>query len=167
MCPNISWNGLKSACCFTDYWFLFELGLHEQITSNKIWLVKFQLRASSTGPYENKQTIIIALLVYLDQEVQKSVIERSAMSGYLGSKITESQQSFVKEMAICINCKQQKENMGFCFVPECNHAQEPHTCQFFSLRYRNFATMATWRNNFSSLSLCLQQSDLQPFPFYH
>lgn len=38
------------------------------------------------------------LLVYLDQEVQKSVIERrSAMSGYLGSKITESQQSFVKE----------------------------------------------------------------------
>lgn len=65
------------------------------------------------------------------------------MSGYLGSKITESQQSFVKEMAICINCKQQKENMGFCFVPECNHAQEPHTCQFFSLRYRNFATMAT------------------------
>ena len=98
MCPNISWNGLKSACCFTDYWFLFELGLHEQITSNKIWLVKFQLRASSTGPYENKQTIIIVLLVYLDQEVQKSVIERrSAMSGYLGSKITESQQSFVKE----------------------------------------------------------------------
>lgn len=64
------------------------------------------------------------------------------MSGYLGGKITESQQSFVKEMAICI-CKQQKENMGFCFVPECNHAQEPHTCQFFSLRYRNFATMAT------------------------
>lgn len=115
----------------------------------------------------NKQTIIIVLLVYLDQEVQKSVIERrSAMWGYLGSKITESQQSFVKEMAICI-CKQQKENMGFCFVPECNHAQEPHTCQFFSLRYRNFATMATWRNNFSSLSLCLQQSDLQPFPFYH
>ena len=46
----------------------------------------------------NKQTIIIVLLVYLDQEVQKSVIERrSAMSGYLGSKITESQQSFVKE----------------------------------------------------------------------
>lgn len=22
MCPNISWNGLKSACCFTDCWFL-------------------------------------------------------------------------------------------------------------------------------------------------
>lgn len=167
MCPNISWNGLKSACCFTDYWFLFELGLHEQITSNKIWLVKFQLRASSTGPYENKQTIIIVLLVYLDQEVQKSVIERrSAMSGYLGSKISESQQSFVKETVICV-CKQQKKNTGFGFVPECNHAQKSHTCQFFSLRYRNFATMATWRNDFSSLSLCLQQADLQPFPFYH
>ena len=40
----------------------------------------------------NKQTIIIVLLVHLDQEVQKSVIERrSAMWGYLGSKITESQ----------------------------------------------------------------------------
>jgi len=167
LCPNISWNGLKSACCFTDYWFLFVLGLHEQITSNKIWLVKFQLRGSSTGPYE-KQTIIIVLSVYLDQEVQKSLIERrSAMSGYPGSKISElSQQSFVKETAICI-CKQQKENMGFCFVPECNHAQESHTCQFFPLRYKNFATMATWRNDFSTPLLCPQQADLQPFPFHH
>ena len=167
MCPNISWTGLKSTCCFTDYWFLLVLGLHKQITSNKIWLVKFQLRASSTGPYENKQTIIIVLLVYSDQEVLKSLIERrSAMSGYLGSKISESQQSFVKETAICI-CKQQKENMGFRFVPGCNHTQESHTCQFFLLRYRNFATMATWRNDFSTPLLCPQQADLRPFPFYH
>ena len=166
MCPNISWNGLKSACCFTDYWFLFVLRLHEQITSSKIWLVKFQLRASSTGPYENKQTIIVVPLVYLDQEVQKSLIERrSAMSGYLGSKISESQQSFLKETAICI-CKQQKENVSFRFVPEWNHAQESHTCQLFSSRYRNFVTMATW-NDFSTLLLCPQQADHQPFPFYH
>ena len=89
----LKWS--KSACCFTDYCVLFVLGLHEQITSNKIWLVKFQLRASSTGTYKKKQTIIIVLLVYLDQEVQKSLIERrGAMSGYLGGKISESQQSF-------------------------------------------------------------------------
>lgn len=54
------------------------------------------------------------------------------MSGYLGSKISGCQQSFVKETVICI-CKQQKKNMGYHFVPdhECNHVQESHTYQFF------------------------------------
>ena len=53
--------------------------------------------------------------------------------------------------------------MGYHFVPVCNHAQENHTCQSLSffflpylqdhnlLRSRNFATMATWHHNFSSL----------------
>ena len=44
-----------------------------------------------------------------------------------------------------------KKSMGFRFVPECNHAQESHTCIFFLpylqnrglLRSRNIATMAT------------------------
>ena len=52
-----------------------------------------------------------------------------------------------------------KKSMGFRFVPECNHAQESHTCIFFLpylrdrglLRSRNIATMATWRSVLSPL----------------
>ena len=88
---------------------------------------------------------------------------RSTMSCYYGSKILGSQQSFLKETVICIVARC-KKNMDYCFVPECNHAKESHESQFFRvffcppylqdhglLRSRNFATMATWRSNVSSL----------------
>ena len=66
--------------------------------------------------------------------------------------------------------------MGYCFVPECNPAQESHTCQVFSfffsailaglrlLRSTNFATMATWRNDFSSLFECTITTTPPPPP---
>ena len=49
------------------------------------------------------------------------------MSGYHGSKISGSQQSFLTEMAICI-VERWKKSMGYRFVPECNRAQESHSC---------------------------------------
>ena len=49
------------------------------------------------------------------------------MSGYHGSKISGSQQSFLTEMAICI-VERWKKSMGHRFVPECNRAQESHSC---------------------------------------
>ena len=85
------------------------------------------------------------------------------MSHYHGSKTHGSQQFFLTEMVICIAKWWRKVHcMGYHFVPEFNHAQESHTSQtlhFFLpylqdhdlLRSRNFATMATWHNNFSSL----------------
>ena len=52
-------------------------------------------------------------------------------SHYHGSKVSESQQSFLIETAICI-VEQWKKSMGYRFVPECNHGQEQsRTCQFF------------------------------------
>ena len=41
-----------------------------------------------------------------------------------------SQQPFLTERAIYI-AEWWKNSMGYRFVPECNHAQESHTCQFF------------------------------------
>ena len=54
---------------------------------------------------------------------------------------------------ICLDRDGRKKRMGYCFVPECNPAQESHTCQVFSfffsailvglrllLRSTNFAT---------------------------
>jgi len=43
---------------------------------------------------------------------------------------------FSKETAICM-VERWNKGMGYCFVPECNHAKESHTCQFFfvSLNY--------------------------------
>ena len=51
---------------------------------------------------------------------------------------------------------------GYCFVRECNHAQESHTCHFCHfflpclqdhrlLRSWNFVTLSTWCNDFSSV----------------
>ena len=48
------------------------------------------------------------------------------MSCYHGSNISESQQSFLTETAVCIV----KRYMGFRFVPGRSHAQGSHTCQF-------------------------------------
>ena len=55
---------------------------------------------------------------------------RSLTSRYHGSKISRSQQFFLTETATCI-VERWKKSMGYRFVPECNHAQERHTCQFF------------------------------------
>lgn len=70
----------------------------------------------------NKQTIIIVLLVYLDQEVQKSVIERrSAMWGYLGSKITESQVLWKRWLFAFANNKRKIRASLFCsWVQSCS-----------------------------------------------
>ena len=78
---------------------------------------------------------------------------RSETSRYHGSKIAQSQQSFLTETAICTVERWKKSN-GYRFVPECNHEEESRTCQFFHsflpnlqdhglLRSRKFATMAT------------------------
>ena len=89
------------------------------------------------------------------------------MSCYHGSKISGSQQPFFTATAICI-VQWWKWSMGYCFAPECNHAQESHTCQFFFffflpdlqdhslLRSRHFATMVTQHDNFSPLLQSLQ-----------
>ena len=89
-------------------------------------------------------------------------LERSLTSRYQGSRSSGSQQLFLVKMAIYI-AKQWKKSIG-CFVPDYSHAQESHTCQFFRfflsylrdhdvLKSRNFATMATWGDNFSSETL--------------
>lgn len=52
-----------------------------------------------------------------------------------------------------------EKNMGYCFLPECNHAQDSHVnfsllfCQMDHglLRSTHFGTVATWRNDFFSL----------------
>ena len=90
---------------------------------------------------------------------------RSVTSRYHGSKTSGSPQSFLKE-GICIG-ERWKNSMEYRFVLECSQAQENRTFQSFRFppylqhhglsRSRNFATMATWRNDFSSLllgSLC-------------
>ena len=51
-------------------------------------------------------------------------------SHYHGGKSTGSQQSFLTEMAICI-VDRWKKSMATLFFPECNHAQESYTSQYF------------------------------------
>ena len=53
---------------------------------------------------------------------------RSVTSRYHGGKISRSQQSFLTETAICV-VERRKKSLGYRFAPECNHAQESHTCQ--------------------------------------
>ena len=91
---------------------------------------------------------------------------RSVTSRYHGSKISSSPQSFLKEKGICLG-ERWKNSMEYRFVLECIQAPENHTFQSFCfppylqhhslLRSRNFATMTTWRNDFSSLLLELMQ----------
>ena len=95
--------------------------------------------------------------------IWSTYLERSLTLRYQGSRRSESRQLFLIKMAIYI-VKRWKKSIG-CFVPDFSHAQKSHTCQFFRffflpylrdhgvLRSRNFATMATWRNNFSSETL--------------
>ena len=52
-------------------------------------------------------------------------------SRYHGSKICGSQQSFFTEKVICIDERWKKNTVNYRFVPEWNHAQESHNCQFF------------------------------------
>ena len=75
------------------------------------------------------------------------------------------------ETAICF-VKRWKESMGYHFVPECNHTQKscmlncfvfvfvffflPYLQDHALLRSRSFATMVTWRNDFSSLFLLIR-----------
>ena len=81
---------------------------------------------------------------------------RRVTSGYHGSKMSGSQQSLLREAAICIDCRTVEKSIctGYRFVPKCNNAEESHTCPYFSLnlpyledheflRSRNFASMAT------------------------
>lgn len=72
-----------------------------------------------------------------------------------------SQQPFFVKMTIC-SVERWKNSMGYRFVPEWNHALKSHTCHSSSffltylqdhdlLRSRYFDTMATQRNDFSTL----------------
>ena len=47
-----------------------------------------------------------------------------------GNKMSGSQQSPSAETAIYI-VERWKKDVGYCFVPECNHAQESRTCHIF------------------------------------
>ena len=64
-------------------------------------------------------------IMKLSQELGENVT-----SSYHGSKISGSQQSFLRKTVTCI-VERQRKSMGYRFVPECNHAPETHTCQFF------------------------------------
>ena len=65
-------------------------------------------------------------IMKLSQELGEKVT-----SSYHGSKISESQHSFLRKTVICI-VKRWRKSTGYRFVPECNHAPEIHTiCQFF------------------------------------
>ena len=55
---------------------------------------------------------------------------RRVTSSHHGDKITGSQQSFLTEMAVRI-VDRWKKSMATLFFPECNHAQESHTSQYF------------------------------------
>ena len=61
-------------------------------------------------------------------------------SCYHNSKISESQQSFLTEMAICI-VERWKRSMSYHFVPGCSHAQEGHV-NFFFLFFFSFLLFA-------------------------
>ena len=66
-------------------------------------------------------------------------------SCYHGSNISESQQSFLTEMAVCLA----KRYMGFRFVPGRSHAQESHTCQFvLFFSYHIYRTSDLLRSRF-------------------
>ena len=65
-------------------------------------------------------------------------------SRYHGSKISESQQSFLTETAICI-VKRWIKSTGYSFI------FMPYLQNHGSLRARNFATMATGGNDSSFL----------------
>ena len=86
---------------------------------------------------------------------------RSTMSCYYGSEIFGSQQSFLTETVICIVARC-KKNMDYFFVVQsCKRKSWISIFSFFFcppylqdhglLRSKNFATMATWRSNVSSL----------------
>ena len=69
-------------------------------------------------------------LIYDESLLSDQPPWRSLTSRYYGSKISRSQQFFLTETDICI-VERRKKSMGYRFVPECNHAQESHTCHFF------------------------------------
>ena len=68
-----------------------------------------------------------------------------------------SQQPFLTETAIC-TVEWWKKSMGYRFVPECNHAQESHTCQFFRcfpaiFAGRRFVDATPWQRDVTTFSL--------------
>ena len=69
-------------------------------------------------------------LIYDESLLSDQPPWRSLTSRYHGRKISRSQQFFLTETAICI-VERWKKSMGYRFAPECNHAQESRTCQFF------------------------------------
>ena len=63
---------------------------------------------------------------------------------------------FSKETTICM-VERWNKGMGYCFVPDCNHAKESHTCQFF---FRFFFLCRTCRS-----TVCCDPEIL--FPWLH
>ena len=72
------------------------------------------------------------------------IIERSSVtSGYHGTKMSASQQSFLTETAICI-VERWKESMGYRFFPKSNYAQESNICHFLSFLCHICSTTVYW-----------------------
>ena len=68
-----------------------------------------------------------------------TIERRSVTSPYHWSKFSGSQLSLLTETAICI-VERWKKSLDYHFDPECYHAQESYTCQFF----RFFCHFVCW-----------------------
>ena len=117
-----------------------------------------QRRAEKSSLEQARTKLFIAPLWDCLKFKKCKVERRSVTSRYHGSKMSVSQQSFLKETAICI-AERWIKSTGYHFFPERYHEQESHTCQCFRFflphlqehslfRSRHFAT---WRTDFSSV----------------
>ena len=96
---------------------------------------------------------------------RSSMERRSVTSCYHGSNICGSQQPFLTETAICIVERWKKEGATVLFQIATMHGKvirvisfrfyPPYLRDQGLLRFRDFATMATWRNYFFSLFLII------------
>ena len=96
---------------------------------------------------------------------RSSMERRSVTPCYYGSNICGSQQPFLTETAICIVERWKKEGATVLFQIATMHGKvirvisfrfyPPYLRDQGLLRFRDFATMATWRNYFFSLIIKL------------
>ena len=108
-------------------------------------LVSLLVRVRNSGVYFSQMSIIIYFCLgfrccpfywgvhysgmFTRQELtyMQVIARRGVTSCYHSSKILESQQSLLTDMAICLAIcivERWKKSMGYHFVPGCNHAQE-------------------------------------------
>jgi len=117
--------------------------------------------SSEQSSFEQARTELVIAPLW-DSLKWCKIERRSVTSCYQGSKISGPQQSFLTETAVCRLSNDGWKVRATISFRECNHEQESHTCRLFRfflphlqehslLRSRHFATMATWRKDFSSL----------------